>query len=286
MPEEALSPVLGPEKGHMMRHFLLHGVFSKLASTSPWVYILLYVLVILGFASIYHSRSRDFYHPYARYERELGEEAATIRSILTEKYQDRARANRELTKQITLLSEEVHVGGIRPDGGLLYVDLVVKLEGRTKKGNVVCYSSIPYVLQTRKPSFMEEPNGRRTYLLLGEVNGDYKSGLTTLGTLIDDPKGAEEKLIASFFRLDVTEDVFNRVQAFQSGAAGFPNEVPGGFGRMLYLSVITVSTLGYGDIVPLTWQTRLFTGIEATLGIILLGLFVSSMVSDRNRGGP
>jgi len=167
----------------------------------------------------------------------------------------------------------------------------VTLEIRTKKGNVASTTNlIPYVLQTRAPSFMQEPNGRRTYVLLGEVNGDYKFGLTTLATLIDDfiddPKGAEEKVIATFLRLDVTEDVFERVRAFQSGAAGFPNKVPGGFGRMLYLSVVTVSTLGYGDIVPLTWQTRLFTGIEATLGIILLGLFVSSMVSDRNRGGP
>jgi len=252
---------------------------------SPWVYILLYVVVIFAFASIYHSHSQEFYHPYARYERELREEAATIRSILTEKYQDRARANRELTKETTLLPEAVQVGGIRPDGGLLFVDLRVRLEVRTKQGRAVVGDRIPYLLQTREETFILEPDGRRTYSLLRTVESDYKPALMQLETMVDDAKGAQEKLVDSFRRLDVTEHVFDRVRAFQSGAGGFPNNVPGGYGRMLYLSVVTVSTLEYGDIVPLTWRTRLFTGVEATLGIILLGLLVSSMVSDRNRGG-
>ncbi len=166
------------------------------------------------------------------------------------------------------------------------MDLGVTLEVQTEKAKVVAVDRIPYVLQTREETFILEPNGRRTYLLFGEVSADYKFGLMSLGTLIDDAKVAEERLTESFRRLEVTQDVFERVRAFQGGVSGFPDKVPGGYGRMLYLSLITVSTLGYGDIVPLTSQTRLLTGVEATLGIILLGLFVSSMVSDRNRGGP
>ncbi len=102
--------------------------------------------------------------------------------------------------------------------------------------------------------------------------------------MIEDGKGAEAKIVATYSLLELTEDDFQRIKAFQGGVNGFPNRVPGGYGRMLYLSTVTVTTVGYGDVVPLTWQTRLLTGVEATLGIILLGLFVSSMVANRNPG--
>jgi len=46
---------------------------------------------------------------------------------------------------------------------------------------------------------------------------------------------------------------------------------------MLYLSTITITTVGYGDIVPLTGLSRLLVGLEATCGIVLLGLLVSSL---------
>lgn len=55
----------------------------------------------------------------------------------------------------------------------------------------------------------------------------------------------------------------------------------GKFGRMMYFSVTTITTLGYGDIVPLTAQTRFFVALESVLGIILIGLFLSSLVSSR-----
>lgn len=47
------------------------------------------------------------------------------------------------------------------------------------------------------------------------------------------------------------------------------------FKRMLYLSMITITTLGYGDIVPLTDLSRLLVGLEATLGVICLGLIIA-----------
>jgi voltage-gated potassium channel len=52
-------------------------------------------------------------------------------------------------------------------------------------------------------------------------------------------------------------------------------------GQALYFSVVTITTLGYGDIRPITWQGRALTSIEPIMGIVLLiviaGLFFVEM---------
>ncbi len=51
---------------------------------------------------------------------------------------------------------------------------------------------------------------------------------------------------------------------------------PAGFLESLYFSVITFSTVGYGDYLPLGW-VRFFASIEALSGIILAPLFLISL---------
>jgi hypothetical protein len=46
---------------------------------------------------------------------------------------------------------------------------------------------------------------------------------------------------------------------------------------MLYLSSVTITTLGYGDIVPVTCSARMLIASEAILGVILAGLFLNSL---------
>lgn len=50
------------------------------------------------------------------------------------------------------------------------------------------------------------------------------------------------------------------------------------FFRMLYLSMVTITTLGFGDIVPLTNTTRILIGIESTVGVIILGWFADKIL--------
>jgi voltage-gated potassium channel Kch len=56
---------------------------------------------------------------------------------------------------------------------------------------------------------------------------------------------------------------------------GFPSSMPGAFGLMLYLSLVTITTVGYGETVPLTAIARLLVGLEATVGIVLLGSLIN-----------
>lgn len=49
------------------------------------------------------------------------------------------------------------------------------------------------------------------------------------------------------------------------------------FSDSLYFSVVTITTLGYGDISPSGGVGKLLTGSEAVFGILILGLFLNSL---------
>jgi voltage-gated potassium channel Kch len=49
---------------------------------------------------------------------------------------------------------------------------------------------------------------------------------------------------------------------------------------MIYFSAVTITTLGFGDIVPITAHARTSV-IEAISGVILIGLFLNALARDR-----
>lgn len=64
-------------------------------------------------------------------------------------------------------------------------------------------------------------------------------------------------------------------------------EVPGQtdpWSSMLYFSLVTLTTLGYGDILPLSPIARMATGFEAVAGVLFIAVTVGSIVGSFNRG--
>ena len=65
-----------------------------------------------------------------------------------------------------------------------------------------------------------------------------------------------------------------------------PGQVPKVHGNILesiYFSVVTITTLGYGDIYPHGSFGKLLVSIEAIFGIIIIGLFLSSTWNSLER---
>src|SRR5690348_8732118 len=52
------------------------------------------------------------------------------------------------------------------------------------------------------------------------------------------------------------------------------------FGDCLYFSVVTFTSLGYGDITPISWA-RLFASAEVILGLAFLGVVIAKLSSAR-----
>lgn len=68
-----------------------------------------------------------------------------------------------------------------------------------------------------------------------------------------------------------TKDVANTLSGSVKNLNSFP--------ILLYLSTMTITTTGYGDIVPVSGLARAFVALEAIIGIVLIGLFVNSVSS-------
>jgi len=60
---------------------------------------------------------------------------------------------------------------------------------------------------------------------------------------------------------------------------GFPPSHGVSRHSLLYLSLITLTTLGYGDIVPVTPPARLVAALEATTGVLYIAITVARLVS-------
>lgn len=57
----------------------------------------------------------------------------------------------------------------------------------------------------------------------------------------------------------------------------FPDSEQANFGTWLYYSIVTISTLGFGDITPVHGASQAVTAIEVGCGLIFLGLFLNAV---------
>jgi voltage-gated potassium channel len=48
---------------------------------------------------------------------------------------------------------------------------------------------------------------------------------------------------------------------------------------LLYFSLVTLTTLGYGDIVPIGAEVRMLAGLEAAVGVLYVAITVALLVS-------
>jgi hypothetical protein len=69
----------------------------------------------------------------------------------------------------------------------------------------------------------------------------------------------------------------DRLGSFVGASEGDPYYPSGRFGRMFYVSATTITTLGLGDISPVSSTARLLIWMEALLGIVFIGLFLNDL---------
>lgn len=54
---------------------------------------------------------------------------------------------------------------------------------------------------------------------------------------------------------------------------------------MIYFSAVTTTTLGFGDIVPITTVARMTVAVQTIMGLVLVGLFLNAIAQARNGNG-
>lgn len=53
------------------------------------------------------------------------------------------------------------------------------------------------------------------------------------------------------------------------------------FGSALYFSVVTITTLGFGDMYPVSWFGKMMVCLEALSGVVIVGLFLNTLSNQQ-----
>jgi hypothetical protein len=74
--------------------------------------------------------------------------------------------------------------------------------------------------------------------------------------------------------------VFGIIEQLAPGSFALKDSASGGrWIQFLYYSLVTQSTLGYGDVTPISPVAQIWSALEATLGVFYLGILVARLVS-------
>jgi|GEM_PF-4621464 len=85
------------------------------------------------------------------------------------------------------------------------------------------------------------------------------------------------------YTLRVSHNLNNRIANLLASYNGDPSHLRGNYIRMLYLSATTITTLGLGDILPISNLARILVTIQSILGVILIGLYINTIVVDTKK---
>jgi hypothetical protein len=78
----------------------------------------------------------------------------------------------------------------------------------------------------------------------------------------------------------------SRFERFLQGFRSDPGSVGGQVGRMVYFSAVVITTLGLGDIIPMTTLARTLVAIETMSGIALAGFFLNALAYRAAKAPP
>jgi len=82
--------------------------------------------------------------------------------------------------------------------------------------------------------------------------------------------------------------LFGLIEALHGGSFVENGQAPGTplpRQSLLYFSLVTLTTLGYGDITPVTRQARILASLEAVTGVLFIAITVARLVAAYQAGG-
>lgn len=255
------------------------------------LWLLVYICLVPLFAWLFATRlNGEFYHTTAKFEAPLREDGTALIQELTVGIQENFRVghNGEFVESNNwrVTSSDIQVNSISfpqadPGQAVARLRIIVELRGVNDLLGAV----------SRTPFEIEFPVRMQLAIGLPDTSEWREFKVVTLvqpQALPFDSKvlfpAQDIVSVAAFgLRQKTSEHLWN----FWAATLGFPANEPGNGKRMLYLSAMTITTVGYGDVVPLTDGARAAVAVEAICGIAVAGFFVNAAFSARRpRGTP
>lgn len=261
-----------------------------------WGYAVFYIFTILTFATIYCFLSNNFYHPTVQYEySHSGDTKAILAAIQKNIFRNQKVMDNnkkiKVNDKVFIDGKEIEVHSLKFEENennevSFKVNLVIN-----NKSDI---SGLSQLYETQKFKFSLNNKSGRLDKKSNEMI--YYFILTPVDTKTIEPfKEAfdykrqdiyktlfPEKYINGSSPYDVLvmtipQRLLNKIIALHNANMGFPSYTKNTYIRMFYLSAVTITTVGYGDIIPITTLARILISIEAILGILISGLFLNSL---------
>ena len=240
----------------------------------PFAWGMLYLVMILVFAVIYSNTANSFYETTATHEPFYLDNQTYVAQAIAD------AVGRDIESQ-------AEQDNIRPgnSGGAYYLratanetDILatVGFTTNSKSGDVAVQIDIP---EYNIPSAANAVDGLAFlhYSLGSTTHMDVESG-----------RGPGSQLFKEYTDSDVDHTLpvtlveLIHVQQFSDAAQGLVGGLPDQFSRMLYFSAVTATTLGFGDIAPVTFVSRSLVTAEAVLEVVIIGMFLNSLARRRS----
>ncbi|MEM7106365.1 MAG: potassium channel family protein [Bacteroidota bacterium] len=271
----------------------------RLTKVSSLQYMIIYLITIPVFAGIFSLIPHHFYHSTAVHEPYFENGLDELKYLINEDFKSDIRtksgAKSRLTIESDLLNElNARIRGIRSGSIELFIEDI-------ECNNVTIHETYvsAELFYWFKLNFLEPDSmGRRIHYgrpfnLNWEVRKDrlnnnitrfYSTSEIAYNNEFDhhlfnlvfkrDPESKK------YFPFEISKTTEELMETLFHAGKGFPHNTIGTYPRMLYMSATTLTTLGLGDVTPVTNTSRLLVVLESMLGIILMGLFVNSLATE------
>jgi Ion channel len=249
----------------------------------------LYLSAIPAFALIYLLMPQDFYHSTVKYEPALNNDADKVLMSL----RDAVVSDYQVVRGTSVLQAQGWVGDVRdlrfgdlqPDVQWISFRVYYDLTRGSPPAQVV--ASVDFRMDMPGAAFQEfPPSGAVEYRQVTVVPPSGVSGSPgpTASALPIPVLGAADLFFGKPILgqlapgvLALPQPVDDAIVGYWRAAQGSPSAASNEFVRFLYLSAMTITTVGYGDIVPLTDLARAATALEAVFGVVVAGIFLASL---------
>ncbi|MGO9381184.1 MAG: potassium channel family protein [Mycobacterium sp.] len=239
---------------------------------------LFYLGVLIIYAIVYDGYLGDFYQTTSAYEPGFNQTQLAVVSGLTKALNLAARdtppgkavgAEHYELQPDSLRVSELSVGACGT--------LTFQVRYTCTTTHSMSVAGLEVTLEAHPRGIEYRPTGRMVFFPLTQTANDPLCGFD-IGTLAGDDH--QQSTSARVVVDPVIADDIDSLLRAKTGSADLP---PGRHVRAFYLSAVTITTLGFGDVVPVTTRARALIASEALFGVVLAGLFVNAVWGPRHR---
>jgi hypothetical protein len=252
--------------------YLFRSAAVGLSAIHPLYYLAAYVLAVPIFGFTYTQLSNGFYAPYARLEYSGRSDARVIQEMIQTVLRRHAQRKMDDPPPINDGRWELAptvVQRFSTEADSITFDLYVNARDEQKRFYLL---PVTMSLQPRSSLIMYFEDAKPKIYRVFEIHEPKWAK-----HVLDPMQSLFEQIASDFSRAEFLPEEDLALMRFFDGLKGDALSVSDSLSRMVYFSAIVITTVGFGDIVPMTGAARFLVAFEALLGIILAGLFINAI---------